>query len=287
VERFRGLIHEDVQTKSLGRTERVLTCMGHERALAEQKPQGFYQSAYNWYYEYTADVLTYLSLDALNCINAVTLTAGLGLTFGAFISYSPLGIQPNSFPSQLALIADLAAGSKESILFVHPAGYVVLNNYDNPLDAAINFPLACQVSQEPVEESDRYNRVVTTGTQQTLYYPSGGGVEVREAALSNTYNDTTKQAAQGILPYYITDSKISDANDIAARATSIVANSNASVYRWRSILNPFVWPGETCTLTLANGTTDEITIYKVTDSFGWTEGEGDGFWSSWEGRTAP
>jgi hypothetical protein len=278
VERFRGLVHRDVQPKTRGRTERKLICYGLEYALVEQKPTQFSSGrVYNWYQ--TDDEgrnAGIFSLAAGNAINAVLLNNGFGPFVGQFNDYLPTGVQLNGSASQMALISDLAQGSVSSILFFHPHGYVVLNNYSTVRNSSFDFPLTCQVSQEPAEEGDHVNRVVTTGTRQGLYYPSGGGVEIQEAAISNTYNDATLQATQGILPHYITDSKISDANDINARAVSIVDTSQAKRYRWRSVLNPFVFPADTTTLTLTDSTTAEVTVYKVTDEFSWTEGEGGG-----------
>jgi len=286
-ERFRGIIHKIENNSDRNSNEYVLTCYDQGFALSENPPitVGTARGLVWPYGEGTT---------ALDYIQAELSYYGLSAAFGDFDDYTPIAFYPQQYPSSLAMIADLVTGQKESIMFFEPNGMARIRNYDATPTSPFALPLTCQSQQSPIADDDRYNRIVLTYPTYTFpvvtsgdFFWSVGGVAYgfpTQTSDTYTYTDAALVSSQGLLESNESISMRQFGATVAARAASMVANSQLQKYQISTPINPYLFPGETLVLTLTDSTTANIRVEKCTDVMSW-EGNG-GFWSTLEGRVS-
>lgn len=257
VERFRGKAFEVTkQDRPDGTTYRVI-CYDAGYQLTIDRPAQIFGAGY---YSYAAGIY------ARQFIDQMLAFSGLSPMVGTFSDYTPWLFVPAQYSSCWDACNQLASGRTVAMLYVMPSGLVRVAEMDSAASTPFAFPLECQSSQDPDDaRADAFNRI---------------RFSVSPVSTLVGYDDTTKQATQGIISKTSVARFCLTIDQVKALGKALVDWSQKKRYSWETPLNPYVTPGETTTLTLKDESTASVHITAVTDTFS-TDG---GFWSRWEGK---
>lgn len=241
-ERFRGLAHIIDREQKIGTSGYLLTCFDLGYKLSQNPPS-------------TTWVTT---MSALDIINGELAYYGFAPAYGSFVDYDMGGVNLTYFKTAADIINFLVNGRRLTSSFWDMTGAFKLTDYNDTTVLPWTFPLTCQSSQTPIKDgTDRYNQVPLTG--ESPY----------------TYNDLTDQATKNVMPHPGLDVPWSTQAQSIILGTSIADNSYRNKYLIRGVLNPFVFPGDVVTMTLADSTTKVVRVLEITDFCGFP----GGFWS--------
>lgn len=258
VERFRGKAFEVTkEDRPDGTTYRVI-CYDAGYQLTIDRPSNIFGYGY---YHYDAGYY------ARQFIDQMLIYSGLSPMVGTFDDYIPRLFIPSKYGSNWDTCNQLVGGKTVAFLFVTASGLVRVSTMDEPVETPFSFPLECQAAQSPDDSrSDAFNRVRFQGTAIIASFRG--------------YDDTAKQATQGVINHFHSAKFCVTVDDVMALGKALVDWSQKKSYIWETPLNPYVTPGQATTLTLKDETTASVHITAVVDTFS----ANDGFWSRWEGK---
>jgi hypothetical protein len=228
----------------------------------------------------TTTTLAAAGLSALDLIAADLALNGFGPASGPFVDYVPGVWNGVAWGNTRNSIHSLTVGNRDSIMYVDPAGNIILTDYADTTVSPFLFPLTAQTDQQPAQLVQGY------ANQCLVYWWAFDSTNGPYRTGSEEVNDLADQALKGVIKVeitiqsinYLDSAAVKTAAAQAAGAAYIAANQKTH-YAWSSALNPFLFPGNVVTLTLSAGGTASVRIDGITET-----GGTDGYWASWEGR---